>query len=254
MKIEVIFLGTGTSQGVPVIGCSCDVCRSDDRRDGRLRSSVAIRVDGRVFVIDTSMDFRQQILREGITRLDGVIYTHEHRDHTGGLDDVRAFNYFQRRDMDLYCTERVEGELRKMFHYAFARSYPGVPRLRVNRIENRPFEIQGVRFVPVRGTHSSFEVFGFRLADFAYLTDFKTIDQCELKKLEGVKVLVVNALRREEHLSHFNLDQALELIKKINPEKAYLTHISHQMGLHAEVSRELGANVALAYDGLKLEF
>ncbi len=253
-KIELTFLGTGTSQGVPVIACGCDVCRSNDARDKRLRCSVALKIGDLQIVIDASMDFRYQALRENINRLDAILFTHEHRDHIGGLDDIRSYNYFQKEPTSIYCTTTVEGALRRMFDYIFDRAdYPGVPKVMIHNFSNSPFMVGGVEVMPIRGSHSYFEVYGFRIGRLAYLTDFDAIDDEEVLKLSGVEVLVVNALRQDNHTSHFTLSQALELISKVNPKRAYLTHISHQMGLHSEVTKGLAEGVQLAYDGLKLE-
>lgn len=254
MSIEVIFLGTGTSQGVPMIGCHCDVCNSIDPRDQRLRSSVLVRTKGVTMVIDTSMDFRVQMLREKVGHLDAVLYTHEHRDHTGGMDDLRAYNYHMNRAVDIYCTKQVSQMLNRTFDYAFApEPYPGVPQLKLHIIGRKTFSVNRVEVVPVFGKHFVIEVTGFRIGDFAYLTDFNAIEPLELDKLKGVKTLVINALRRKPHISHFTLDQALQIIEQVNPTEAYLTHLSHQMGLYVDVEAELPENVHVAYDGLRLE-
>ena len=251
--MDVTFLGTGTSQGIPVIACSCEVCRSVDEKDKRLRSSVLIEKDGKTIVIDTGPDFRQQMLRAGVERLDAVVFTHEHKDHIAGLDDVRAFNFKANRDMPIYGTADVEAALKREFHYAFGEaSYPGVPRLDFRRITNNPFDAEGLDLIPIKVWHYKMPVFGFRIDDFVYVTDAKTIDPEEKEKMKGAKVLVLNALRKQAHLSHLNLKEALNLVEELNPEQVYLTHISHLLGSHSEVEKELPSGVNLAYDGLKI--
>lgn len=253
MKITV--LGSGTSQGVPVIACDCYVCTSQDPHDKRLRSSVMIEVGGENFVIDSGPDFRQQMLREKVNSLRAVLFTHEHKDHIAGLDDVRAFNYREVRDMEIFCSEAVEFALRREFHYAFAENrYPGIPSLNLNRIHNQEFELNnGVKVLPIQVMHYKMPVFGFRIDDFTYITDAKTIAPEERDKVRGSKVLIVNALHRSEHISHFNIQEALEFIEDVRPEKAYLTHISHLFGTHAEILEMLPENVYPAYDGMVIE-
>lgn len=255
-NIKITVLGSGTSQGVPVIACSCAVCRSEDQRDKRFRCSVLIEVGEYTYVVDTGPDFRQQMLRAGVRRLDAVLFTHEHKDHLAGLDDVRAFNFIQRRDMPIYCTARVEEALRREFHYVFAADkYPGVPALQLERIsKDEVFVLPGeVRVHPVEVLHYKMPVLGFRIGDFSYITDAKTISSTELEKLKGTKILIVNALRKEEHLSHFNLEEALNFIADVGPEKAYLTHISHLFGTQREIEKLLPEGVFVAYDGLTIE-
>lgn len=253
-SMKVTLLGTGTSQGVPVIGCQCAVCTSADSRDNRLRCSVLIEYNSRSVVIDTGPDFRQQMLRYGVKALDAVLYTHEHRDHTAGLDDIRAFNYIQRKPIELYLSEHVEQALRNSFSYIFAEDkYPGIPEVQLNRISNIPFELFGEMIRPVEVFHYRLPVLGYRISDFCYVTDAKTITPGEKEKLRGAEVIVLNALRKEKHISHLTLDEALELIEDLKPGKAYLTHISHQMGRHADIAAQLPSNVELAYDGLSLE-
>ncbi len=252
--MKISFLGTGTSQGVPVIGCRCSACLSEDEKDKRLRSSVLVEQNGQVVVIDTGPDFRQQMLRAGVSRLDAVLYTHEHRDHIAGLDDIRSFNFIQKSSMDIFAEERVVRALTGMFPYIFAeKKYPGVPRVAMHAISSDPFRIGAMEIVPVRMMHYRLPVLGFRIGDFAYLTDGNYIAESEKEKLTGVKYLVVNALRRESHISHFTLSQAIELIKEVKPEVGYLTHISHQMGPSGELERELSPNIRTAYDGLVLD-
>lgn len=252
---ELTFLGTGTSQGVPMIGCRCAVCSSDDPRDKRLRTSALVRTGGATFVIDSGPDFRRQMLAERVERLDAILFTHNHKDHTAGLDDVRAYNYFMDKPMDVYAEPYVLGTLRSEFAYAFAETkYPGVPELDLHPIDTRPFEAHGVRIVPIRGWHLDLPVLGFRFGRLAYLTDMNRVDEAELEKLQGLDVLVINALRRERHLSHFSLDEAVALIDRVRPARAYLTHISHQLGLAAEADPALAARgIHYAYDGLKIE-
>lgn len=258
--MELTFLGTGTSQGVPVIGCRCRVCTSADARDKRLRTSAMVEVQGIRIVIDAGPDFRYQMLRTGVRRLDAILLTHEHKDHIGGLDDVRAFNFVDYpaaiHRVDIYATPRTVACVRKDFDYAFAQDkYRGVPEIELHEIDpEQPFRVKGVEIVPIAGRHSErFAVTGFRIGKLGYLTDFKTIEDGEVAKLKGVEVLVVNALRFLEHPSHFNVREALELIGRIAPRDAYLTHMSHEIGLHALTDAQLPEGVHLAYDGLKLE-
>jgi phosphoribosyl 1,2-cyclic phosphate phosphodiesterase len=252
--LNVTFLGTGTSQGVPVIGCTCDVCQSLDFRDKRLRSSVHLEVDGQSFVIDTGPDFRQQMLRENIKRLDAVIFTHAHRDHTAGLDDVRAYNFLQHMHMPVYGTAETLRQLRQDFAYIFeAENYPGLPRLDLRTISEEPFTINSVNVIPIPVTHLQLPVLGFRIGNFAYITDANAIPDASYEKLSGVNTLVLNALQHDHHISHFNLQEAIHVVKKINPVKAYFTHISHKLGLHKIVQESLPENISLAYDGLTLQ-
>ncbi|OIQ29121.1 MAG: MBL fold metallo-hydrolase [Bacteroidetes bacterium MedPE-SWsnd-G2] len=251
--MNVTFLGTGTSQGIPIIGSHHPVCLSENLKDKRLRVSVLIEWDEFKYVIDCGPDFRQQMLRTNCTRLDGILFTHEHSDHTAGLDDIRPF-YFRQGAIDIYAHKRVLEQLRLRFDYIFTTTnkYPGAPDVRQHEIENQPFSLSGVEILPVNGYHNKLQVFGFRIGDFAYLTDMKTIEDNEVDKLKGVKVLVVNALRIEPHISHFNLNEALQFIERVKPEKAYLTHISHLLGFHDDVQEKLPTNVYLAYDNLKI--
>lgn len=251
--MKVSFLGTGTSQGVPVIACNCRVCSSDDLRDKRLRCSVYIEWDTHCLVIDTGPDFRQQMLREKIKRVDAVLYTHEHKDHLAGLDDIRAFNFMLGKHMDIYAGKYVEEAIRREFAYIFAEDkYPGIPLINLHTIENKPFQLFGKKIIPIEVSHYKLPVFGFRIDNFAYITDAKTISEKETEKLAGVHTLVINALRKEPHNSHFTLDEALFFINKVKPKQAYLTHLSHQMGLHSETEAELPEGVNIAYDGLKI--
>lgn len=250
---KIVFLGTGTSQGVPVIACNCDVCSSKAPKDQRLRCSVLIEYAGKNYVIDSGPDFRQQMLRANVQSLEALLFTHEHKDHVAGMDDVRAFNFKQQRDMEIYCSANVEKTLRREFHYVFSDDpYPGIPRVNLNRIPDGPFTINEMPVVPFTVMHYKLPVLGFRVEDFTYITDAKTVSEEERKKIRGTKILVVNALRREEHISHFNLKQALEFIEDIGPEKAYLTHISHLFGKHEDIMKELPKHVEVAYDGLEI--
>jgi len=251
--LKVTFLGTGTSQGVPVIGCSCEVCRSLDYRDKRLRTSIHLDIAGQSLVIDTGPDFRQQMLRENIGKLDAVILTHAHRDHTSGIDDVRAYNFLQGMIMPVYGTTETLNQIKNDFAYIFGPdNYPGLPRLDLRPITENTFTINTISITPLPVLHLRLPVFGFRIGDFSYITDANAIPETTYEKLKGTKTLVINALQREHHISHFNLDQAIEIVQKINPNNAYFTHISHKMGLHAEVSKELPDNIALAVDGLSV--
>lgn len=252
--MTVTFLGTGTSQGIPVIGCSCAVCNSLDFRDKRLRTSIHIAVDDLSLVVDTGPDFRQQMLREKITTVDAILFTHEHKDHTAGLDDIRPFNFRQKKDMPVYGSYQVMEQLKTEFSYAFReKKYPGVPRILTNVITNKPFRIKETIINPVEVLHYQLPVFGFRIGGFCYITDASYISPGEKEKIKGSDVLVLNALQKEEHISHFTLKEALEIIEELKPRRAFLTHISHKLGLHESVSAELPGNVQLAYDGLKTE-
>ncbi|MCC6723015.1 MAG: MBL fold metallo-hydrolase [Saprospiraceae bacterium] len=246
------FLGTGTSQGVPIIGCDCEVCTSNDPRDHRLRCSLLVSHEGRNVAIDAGPDFRQQMLRAGVRRLDAVVLTHEHNDHIIGLDDVRPFIFMQNEPMPLYATDSVIKEVKQRFSYAFEENpYPGAPQFELRPIsKEEPFEVAGIPFQPIEVLHGSLPVLGFRIGDFAYLTDMKTISPSEKSKLSGIKTLVVNALHLSQHHSHMNLEEALTFIEEVRPEQAWLTHISHSMGLHAERSKLLPKGVGLAWDGL----
>ncbi|MBV6644227.1 MAG: MBL fold metallo-hydrolase [Cyclobacteriaceae bacterium] len=251
--MKITFLGTGTSQGVPVIGCECETCRSLDHQDKRLRSSVLVQIEDLQFVIDTGPDFRQQMLRERVRRLDAVLYTHEHKDHTAGLDDVRSFNFLQQMDMPLFAHERVITQLHREYSYIFAKEkYPGVPRVQTHLIENKTFKINNLSVTPIEVMHYKLPVFGFRIHDFTYITDANHIAEEEIEKIKGSKVLVLNALQKTDHISHFTLDQAIAMAEKIGAEKTYLTHISHKLGRHRDVRQELPEGVELAFDGLKL--
>ena len=252
--MKVTFLGTGTSQGVPVIACDCEVCLSSDSHDKRLRVSVLVEDNSRALVIDSGPDFRYQMLRAGVKHLDAILFTHEHKDHVAGLDDVRAFNYKQQTEIDVYAHKRVQNALKNEFHYIFSEAkYPGIPRLELHEIkDNEPFSVSGIHIIPVSVMHFQLPVYGFRIGDFSYITDAKTISEPERDKIRGSKVLVINALQKEKHVSHLTFNEALQLAKEIGAEKTYLTHISHRLGTHKEISEELPDGVFLAYDGLEL--
>ena len=252
--MKITFLGTGTSQGVPVIACNCIICQSEDGRDKRLRTSLLVEAEDQNIVIDAGPDFRQQMLRAEVKKLDSILLTHEHKDHIGGMDDVRAFNYINKKPIDIYSDERVQRAVMREYPYVFSEhKYPGVPQMNLITIDDKPFQIGNLHIIPVKVHHYRLPVYGFRINDFAYITDANYISEENKKKLTGVKYMVINALRKEKHLSHFNLSEALDLINEISPRKGYITHISHQMGLHSEVSQELPANVELAYDGLVVD-
>lgn len=252
--MKITFLGTGTSQGVPVIACHCEVCTSSDVRNNRLRTSVMIEYKDKVIVIDSGPDFRYQMLREKVQQLDAILFTHEHKDHVAGLDDVRAFNFKHDREIDVYAEERVQHALKNEFSYIFSGiHYPGIPRVIMHDIQNEKFNVQGIDVLPIRAMHYKLPVYGFRIGDFTYITDAKTISDEELDKIKGSKVLVLNALRREDHISHFTLEEAVNLAQRLNIPQTYFTHISHQLGLHDEVCSELPANISLAYDTMSIE-
>ncbi|MEQ9465826.1 MAG: MBL fold metallo-hydrolase [Ekhidna sp.] len=251
--MKVTFLGTGTSQGIPVIGCKCETCSSVDYRDNRLRASILVDINNTKIVIDTGPDFRQQMLRERVDKLDAVLFTHAHKDHVAGLDDIRSYNFLQQKDMPIYATEHVFSRLKKEFEYIFTEDdYPGIPKVEMCPIENKPFTIQDIEVIPIEVMHYKLPVLGFRFGDFTYITDANKISEEEKEKIKGSKVLVLNALQRETHISHFNLEEALEMMEELKPEKGYLTHLGHFMGRHQEVSKELPDNVEIAWDGLQL--
>lgn len=250
--MRVRFLGTGTSTGVPEIGCQCDICKSTDKRDQRLRASVIVYTQGKAILIDCGPDFRQQMLDVEFLPIDGLLITHEHYDHVGGIDDLRPFCKFG--DVDVYAEDYVAHALRSRIPYCFTDDkYPGIPSIALNEIGLEPFKVGGVEVIPIRLMHGILPIIGYRIGNFAYLTDLKTIPDEEYHKLEGLDVLVMNALRIREHISHQSLEQALEKIEKIAPKTTYLTHMSHHFGLHAEIEKILPTNVFLSFDGLELD-
>ncbi|MFA6403003.1 MAG: MBL fold metallo-hydrolase [Salinivirgaceae bacterium] len=252
--MKITFLGTGASHGIPVIGCSCIVCRSDNPKDKRLRSSILIETGINNLIIDAGPDFRQQMLREKVIRIDAVLLTHEHKDHTAGLDDVRAFNYLMKKPMCIYAENRVLDSVKLEYSYAFSDDkYPGIPEMDLHPISNQPFEINGEEIIPIQVFHNLLPVFGFRLENMAYVTDAKTIPESEMEKLKNLDLLILNCLRVKPHVSHLGLEEALDVIEELHPRKAYLTHISHMQYSYLELENHLPVNVHAAYDGLILE-
>lgn len=252
--MKVTLLGTGTSQGVPVIGCSCSACQSLDYRDKRLRVSVLVQDNDRAIVIDTGPDFRQQMLREQVKNLDAIILTHSHKDHIAGLDDVRAFNYLQKRDMPVYGMPATLRQVETEFYYAFEDTrYPGTPQIQLHRIDETPFDVAGFHITPLPVMHLRMPVFGFRFGNFSYITDANFIPDETYERLKGTEVLVLNALQKESHPSHFNLAEAIVVAQKIGARQTYFTHISHKMGQHKSIEKELPDSIALGFDGLTIE-
>lgn len=255
MSMKVTFLGTGTSQGVPLIACTCKVCNSNDPLDKRLRTSVKVEVNGTTIVIDSGPDFRQQMLRSETKKIDALVFTHEHKDHIAGMDDIRAFNYVHKLPVDVFASEQVQVALRREYQYIFADfKYPGIPEINLFTIaNNQNFMVNDVEITPIEVLHYKLPVLGFRIGDFTYITDANAISDAEKEKIKGSKVLVLNALRHEKHISHFTLSEAIDLVKELNVPEAYFTHISHQLGLHHEVDASLPDGMHLAYDGLSIE-
>jgi phosphoribosyl 1,2-cyclic phosphate phosphodiesterase len=252
--VKITFVGTGTSQGVPVIACDCKTCLSDDPHDKRLRTSLLLERDDTVILFDAGPDFRQQMLRENVRKLDAIILTHEHKDHIAGMDDVRAFNYKSQSAIDIYAEENVQEAVRREYAYVFAeKKYPGIPQMRLNMISDYPFTIKKIEIIPIRVHHMNLGIYGFRVGNFAYITDASYVPEESKEKLIGVKYLVINALRREKHIAHFNLREALNFIREISPKRAFITHISHQMGLDKQVAKELPPGIMLAHDGLNVK-
>lgn len=253
--MKLTFLGTGTSQGVPVIACRCNVCRSSDGRDTRLRTSALLQSDNNNILFDIGPDFRQQMLRHKVDHLDAILITHAHRDHVGGLDDIRSFNYVQHSKMNVYLNAEAKTALLRDYKYIFDyHQYPGLPEAELHEVGSGPFMAAGETVIPICAMHKDLPILGYRIRSFAYITDANYIAPSEMEKLKGVDVMVINALRKEKHFSHYSLPEALEVIAQIKPREAYLTHISHELGLHADVERELPVGVHLAYDNLTLDF
>lgn len=251
--MKITFLGTGTSQGIPVITCNCAVCKSADHKDKRLRVSVLIETDDKTIVIDSGPDFRYQMLRENVQDLDAILFTHEHKDHVAGLDDIRPFNYLLKKNIDIYATERVQHGLRKEFSYIFAEEkYPGLPQIEMHTIASAPFYVGDTEIVPLDIMHYKLPILGFRINEFTYITDAKTISDETLEKIKGTRILVINALQKQSHISHFTLDEAITFAQKAGADTTYLTHMSHNLGLHEQIEKELPNNIKLAYDGLTL--
>ena len=251
--MKVTFLGTGTSQGVPVIACDCEVCASLNPKDKRLRSSILVQSDRTTLVIDTGPDFRYQMLRANVQELNAVVFTHQHKDHVAGLDDVRAFNYKQQEAIDVFATPPVQEALKSEFHYVFSKdSYPGIPKINLQTISLNPFYVGDIELLPIEVMHYKMPVLGFRINDFTYITDAKTLNPSELDKIRGSKILVVNALQKEPHISHFTLAEAIAFAQDVAAESTYFTHISHKLGKHEEISALLPSNIKLAFDGLEI--
>jgi phosphoribosyl 1,2-cyclic phosphate phosphodiesterase len=251
--LHIKFLGTGTSSGIPMIGCECEVCMSKDPKDNRLRSSIMVTSSSTSLVVDTTPDFRYQMLRTNTKHVDAIVFTHPHKDHIAGLDDIRAFNFFSRQPMELFANSLTEEALRRDFYYAFAeKKYPGVPEINLNLITNDPFNVGDIPVQPVEVWHMKMPVLGFRFGKFTYITDANKLDDDAKEKVRGSEIMVLNALRKEPHISHFSLSEAISLVRELGVPRAYFTHISHQLGLHGEISRELPEGIELAYDGLSL--
>ena len=253
--MKITFLGTGTSQGVPIIACDCDICASPDPKDKRLRSSILVSHNNLNLVVDSGPDFREQMLRANLKHLDALLFTHAHRDHMSGLDDIRGFNFRMKKAIDVYCEKAVEIAIRREFFYAFEEpKYPGVPEMNIHHIGLNQFELIGMPIIPIRVYHHKMPVLGFRFGDFVYITDANRIEDSELEKMKGCKVLVLNALRKEPHISHFTLNEAIDIANFIQPEQTFFTHISHQLGTQQELENELPKGMHLAYEGLELNF
>ena len=251
---RLTFLGTGTSQGVPMIGCGCDVCCSTDPHDKRLRSSVLVEHEGLTILVDAGPDFRQQMLRAGVSHVDAILLTHNHKDHTGGLDDIRAFNYLEKKASQIYCEKYVEGSLRMEYSYAFEEiKYPGAPEWNVHIIDEKPFSINGVEIIPIRGMHYKLPVLGFRFGNIAYCTDMNHIPEEEFEKLKGLEHFVINTVRFGKHISHFSLEEAVAVARKVGARHSWLTHLSHQLPCYRELAAELPEGILPAYDGLTIE-
>jgi len=249
----ITFLGTGTSQGVPVIGCKCEVCKSGNKKDKRLRSSVLIQINDKNIIIDTGPDLRQQSLKNNICKIDFVLYTHAHRDHVSGIDELRSFNFIQKEEIHGFGNEELVNQLKKDYSYIFQnQNYPGLPKVNLD-IVNGKFNHKGINILPIQAFHHKLNILGYRIHDFTYLTDVKTIQESELNKINGSKILVINCLQINEHISHLNLDEALKLVNKIDVENVYFTHISHNLGLYDKIQSILPKNINLAYDNLQIK-
>lgn len=254
MAQSIEFLGTGTSSGVPMIACKCEVCLSKNLKDKRLRSSILIKSDHTTIVVDTTPDFRYQMLRSHVNHLDAILFTHSHKDHIAGLDDIKAYNFISKRPMLLFASEETADALKRDFYYAFAeKNYPGIPELDLNIIDSNPFSVSDIHVIPIHVKHLNMQVLGFRLGNFTYITDANHIEESEKNKIRGSEVLVINALRKEKHLSHFTLQEAIDMATELGVTTTYFTHISHQLGLHDEVSATLPKGMFLAYDGLVIQ-
>jgi phosphoribosyl 1,2-cyclic phosphate phosphodiesterase len=253
--LTITFLGTGTSSGVPMVACDCVVCKSNDAKDQRLRSSILVQSSKTSFVVDTTPDFRYQMLREQVKKLDAVLYTHPHKDHIAGLDDVKAFTFVSGNAMEIFANELTQEALKREFYYIFTdKKYPGIPQVNINTIDLTPFSIGDIPVIPILVWHLNMPVLGFRFGDFTYITDANRMEETEKDKIKGSKTLVINALRHKKHLSHFTLDEAIDLVQELNVPQAYFTHISHQLGKHQQINSELPNGVELAYDGMRLCF
>jgi phosphoribosyl 1,2-cyclic phosphate phosphodiesterase len=253
-SLKITFLGTGTSSGVPMIACDCEVCTSTDKKDKRLRPSIMIESSTTTVVVDTTPDFRYQMLREKVKNVDAILFTHPHKDHIAGLDDVRAFNFFNKKKMEVYANSLTEEALKREFGYAFSdKKYPGVPEINLNTIIPETFSIGDIPITPIQVWHLKMPVLGFRFGKFTYITDANRIEEEEKNKIKGSQVVVLNALRKQTHISHFNLGEAIDMVQELKIQTAYFTHISHQLGLHQDIESELPEGIHLAYDGLKLE-
>ncbi len=253
--LTITFLGTGTSSGVPMVACDCGVCKSNDAKDRRLRSSILVQSSKTSFVVDTTPDFRYQMLREQVKKLDAVLYTHPHKDHIAGLDDVKAFTFVSGNAMEIFANELTQEALKREFYYIFTdKKYPGIPQVNINTIDLTPFSIGDIPVIPILVWHLNMPVLGFRFGDFTYITDANRMEETEKDKIKGSKTLVINALRHKKHLSHFTLDEAINVVQELNVPQAYFTHISHQLGKHQQINSELPNGVELAYDGMRLRF
>ena len=253
-KTQLTFLGTGTSQGVPMIGCGCEVCKSTDPRDKRLRASVLVKHEGLRILVDAGPDFRYQMLRAGVSSLDAILLTHNHKDHTGGLDDIRAFNYLEKKATQIYCEKYVEESLRKEYSYAFEEiRYPGAPEWDVHIIDDKPFTVNGVEIIPIRGRHFKLPVLGYRFGNIAYCTDMNHIPDEEYEKLQNLDHFIINCVRRGRHISHYSLEQAIEVAQKVGARQSWLTHLSHQLPCYEDLKKELPEGILPAFDGLVLD-